>query len=186
MIDWLRRLVTGKPPVSDEEREQVMAYYVDTLGVTGLQDREAVRYNSALIQHMNHMDEPESIAVMFEASRRLSLCGKELIRRHAAMGSIPELAAGDYAAWTLVYYDYSAWADAQHDAFVALSEGRTPFGPRVQELFEQSEKQRKKAETAGQKLLTLVGVGASDAQRLAVAGEKAVATVEWEPEGDAA
>ena len=62
---------------SPEEREEVLAYRERGLITLGLQARESDRYNSALLIHMNHLNDSESINTMLDASKRLSLCAEE-------------------------------------------------------------------------------------------------------------
>ena len=184
VLEGLGRLLTGKPRISPEMREQVLVYYRQSISITALQTREADRYNSALVMHMNNLDQPESARALVEASRRLALCAKECIRRHTQVSAVPELAGADYAVWAMVYQDYSNWAEASHDAFVALSQGLTPVFSRVQELMDISEKQRKAGEEAGNKLLRSIGVKAGDLPGLMAAGQQAMDAADWEPPVD--
>ncbi|MEX1255226.1 MAG: hypothetical protein WEE64_12880 [Dehalococcoidia bacterium] len=185
MFKAIAKLVIGTPRISEEERELGLAYFRNSTAISALQTREADRYNSALMIHMNNLDRPESVQVLLDASLRLALCAKECIRRHALVSPVPDVAGPDYAAWMLVYQDYSVWIEATHDAFVALSRGLTPATGRVRELFAVSEKQRKVAEAEGRKLLRALGLKASDLPALAAAGQEAMDTVDWEPPADA-
>ena len=122
----ISRLFGGGRQLSQDDRTKALDYHERSLGVLVLQDREADLYNRALMVHMNTvLDDPESQAVMVQASKRLSLAGKELVRRHSAL-SIPEidLVGRDYMAWHGMYMAYSEWADAQHDVYVAIAAGR--------------------------------------------------------------
>lgn len=181
VLEGLARLLTGRPRVSSEEREEVLAYYRRSFSITALQTREADRYNSALVMHMNNLDQPESARALEEASRRLALCAKECIRRHAQVPSVPELAGADYAAWGMVYQDYSNWAEASHDAFVAMLQGLRPVFSRVQQLMDISEKRRKAGEESGKKLLRAIGFKAGDLPGLMAAGQAAMDSADWEP-----
>ena len=181
VLERFTRLLTGKPSVSPEECEEVLAYYRRSFRITALQTREADRYNSVLVIHMNNLDQPESARALVEASTRLALCAKECIRQHAQVSSVPELAGADYAAWGLVYQDYSNWAEASHDAFVALSQGLTPVFSRVQELMNLSEKRRKAGEESGKKLLRSIGLKAGDLPGLMASGQQAMDAADWEP-----
>ena len=183
MLKRLANLVMGKPPVTPEEREEVIAYYENSVRISALQTLEADRYNSALLIHMNSLDDPESAKTLINASKRLALCGKECIRRHASLSTVPDLAAADYGAWGLLYNAYSAWADAQHVVFVALSQGRTPVETRVRELMDAADKQRKVAEREGRNLLQAVGLKGQDLQRFMAASQDVTAAADWEPEG---
>lgn len=181
VLEGLGRLLTGRPKVSPEERDQVLAYYRRSFSITALQTREADRYNSVLVIHMNNLEQPESAQALVEASRRLALCAKECIRRHAQVPSVPELAGVDYATWSMVYQDYANWAEASHDAFVALAQGLMPVFSRVQELMDISEKRRRAAEEAGKKLLRSIGLKAGDLPGLMAAGQQAMDSADWEP-----
>lgn len=182
MLDTLAKLVRRRPTSSPEERAQVLAYYEKSLSIIGLQTREADRYNSALLIHGNRLADSESVKVMLDASKRLSLCAHQCLRRHSSSTpSVPELATEDYAAWGLLYMDYSAWASAQHDTFVAISRGRTPVAGRVQDLMTASERARKIAEREGEKLLQAVGLKRQDVQRF-IAAQEGIEIVDWEPE----
>jgi hypothetical protein len=108
---------------------------------------------------------------MLDASKKLALSSKQCMQHHAELTPVPDLAGADYVAWGLTYMDYSAWADAQHDAFVALSQGRTPIATRVRELFDASEKQRMVAERASRNLLQSIGLTGQDLQRFMAAGK---------------
>lgn len=180
-LEGLGRLLTGKARVTLEEREQVLAYYRRSFSITALQTREADRYNSVLVIHLSNLDQPESAQALVDASRRLALCAKECIRRHAQVPSVPELAGADYATWGMVYYDYSNWAEASHDAFVALSQGLRPVFSRVQQLMDISEKRRKTGEESGKKLLGAIGFKAGDLPGLMAAGQDAMDAADWEP-----
>ena len=181
VLEGLTRLLTGKPRVSPEEREEARAYYRRSFGITALQTREADRYNSTLVTHMNNLDRPESARALVEASRRIALCAKECIRRHAQVSAVPELAGADYAVWGMVYQDYSNWAEASHDAFVALAQGLTPVASRVQELMDISERRRKAGEESGKRLLRAIGFKAVDLPGLMAAGQEAMDSADWEP-----
>ena len=154
------------PPISPEEREQILTYYGEGAKVTAFQTREADIYNSALLMYGNNLRETEPLQAMLEASERLALSAKECMRRYSELSPIPPLAAEDYAAWGLVFMDYSAWADAQHDVFVALSQGYTPVVSRVQELMAASEKSRKAAEGVSKRLLQRARFDANDLAQL--------------------
>lgn len=181
VLEGLGRLLTGRPKVSPEEREQVLAYYRRSFAITALQTREADRYNSALVIHMNNLDRPESAQALVEASRRLALCATECIRRHAQVPSVPELAGSDYATWGMVYQHYASWAEASHDAFVAMSQGLAPAFSRVQQLMDISEKRRMAGEESGKKLLRSIGLKASDLPGIMAAGQEAMDAADWEP-----
>jgi hypothetical protein len=131
----------------------VLTYYKEGTKVSSFQTREADRYNSALLIHGNDLSNPESMQAMLAASERLARAAKDCIRRHSDISPVPDLAAEDYIAWSQVYMDYSAWADAQNDVFVALSQGYTPIAARVQQLMTAVENQRKVAERASKGLL---------------------------------
>ena len=103
MLKRLANLVTGKPMVTPEGREEVLEYYEKSVRISALQTLEADRYNSALLIHMNSFEEPESSKTLINASKRLALSGKECIRRHASLSPVPDLAAADYGAWDLLY-----------------------------------------------------------------------------------
>jgi inactivated superfamily I helicase len=181
VIEGLGRLLSGRRRVSPEEREQVLAYYRQSLGITALQTREADRYNSVLVIHLNNLDNPDSVRALVETSARLALCAKECIRRHSQITSVPDLAGEDYATWSMVHMEYSNWAEASHDTFVAISQSLTPAVARVQELFDISEKRRKAREESGKKLLRSIGFAASDLPGLMAASQQAMDTVDWEP-----
>lgn len=181
VLEGLGRLLGGRPKVSPADREQVLAYYRRSLSITALQTREADLYNSALVIHLNNLDEAESVQTLVEASRRLALCAKECIRRHSQMASVPELAGADYATWGMVYQDYSNWAQASHDTFVALSQSLRPAFSRVQDLMDISEKRRKAGEESGKKLLRAIGFRAEDLPGLMAASQQAMDTAGWDP-----
>jgi len=182
MLERLAGLLKGRSQLSAEERDDVFDYYRKTLLLTGLQEREADRYNSSVTVHLNSLDDPESVGVMLRASRRLALLGKELLRRHAVLAPVPQIATRDYAAWGLLFRAYATWAQAQYDVFTALSQGREPFWPRVLELKEAEDKQRKMAEREAAELLRAVRAKASDLQQLTAAAQEAELLADWEPE----
>jgi hypothetical protein len=181
MLGKMLSRIAGNPSIPSPERERVLDYYKESLRITGLQEREADRYNSALLMHMNSLDRRESAQAMVEASRRLALAAKECIRRHAEASHVPDEAAADYAAWSLLYQDYSAWADAQHDAFVAISAGLDPAAARVADLMAESERQRARAERETAALCRRLGLKARDVQTLMATGIRAKEAAQWEP-----
>lgn len=141
------------PPLSPQERELLFTYWIEIQNIARFQTAEADLYNSAVLIHGNSLDNAESMQGLLKVSARLSESGRECLRRLAATSSVPELAAEDYVAWKLVYMDYSSWADAVHDAVVALSQGHTPIGARVNELFRAAEKRRQLGESVSKRLL---------------------------------
>jgi len=180
MLRALNNFFIGKPPIPPPQRTEVLKYFDDSSAILGLQTQQADIYNSALLIHMNHLDEPNSAQSMVAASQRLALCAKECIRRHDSL-FLPEPAAASYAAWNLVLHAYAEWATAQHDAFVAISQGMTPFAERVGQLMAESERLRKKAEQEDLRLLKPMGLNASDIQRIMVAASQAPENAKWEP-----
>lgn len=92
MIQNIINLLFGGPKISEEEREEILKYIDDSSAVIGLQTREADRYNSALLIHMNQLDDPDSVRVLFDASERLLLCAEECISRHRRLSPLPERA----------------------------------------------------------------------------------------------
>jgi inactivated superfamily I helicase len=180
-LEGLARLLTGKPRVSPEMRDQVLAYYYESLAITALQTREADRYNSVLVIHLNNLGNSDSVRALVEASQRLALCAKECIRRHSQLTSVPDLAGQDYATWSMVHMEYSNWIEASHDTFVAISKGLTPAIARVQDLFAISEKRRQAGEESGKKLLRSIGFTAADLPGLMAASQQATDAVDWEP-----
>lgn len=181
VIEGLGRLLSRRRRVSTEEREQVLTYYRQSLAITALQTREADRYNSVLVIHLNNLDNPESVRALVEASARLALCAKECIRRHSQMTFVPDLAGEDYATWSMVHLEYSNWIEAGHDTFVAIAKGLTPAIARVQDLFAISEKRRKAGEESGKKLLRSIGFAAADLPGFMAASQEAMDAVDWEP-----
>jgi hypothetical protein len=166
MLRGLMTLLTGSR-VSVQDKEEVIAFYNKSSQIAALQDREAERYNAVVLQHASHLDSHESVEALVGASHRLALCAKELIRRHIRVGPVPDLAALSYAAWHVVYLAYDQWANATHEAFVAISEGRLVFGPeRIQRFFLEMEKKRRVAEREDKKMLRAEGLRPSDLPRL--------------------
>jgi len=184
MLTRLMTLLTGSK-TSPQEKEEVISYYIKETQLTKLQDREAERYNTIMTQHGSHLDNPESVKVLVDASRRLALCAKELIHRHVSLGQVPDRAAVSYAAWHGVYLVYDEWANAVHAALTAVSEGRSPFGvERVGAFFRQMEAARKTAEREDKKMLKAAGLEAGDLLRLIAGGHEASAVSDWEPDTD--
>jgi len=185
MLRGLMALFTGSR-VSPQEKEELISYYIRETQLTKLQDREAERYNALMMQHGSHLDNPESAKVLVDASRRLALCAKELIRRHVSLGQVPDRAAMSYGAWHGVYLAYDEWADAVHAALTAVSEGRSPFGvERVGDFFRQMEAARRVAEREDKKMLKAAGLKAGDLLRLTAGAYEASAASDWEPGADA-
>lgn len=180
MLRALYSFLMGSPPISPQARAEALDYIDASSGILGLQTHEADMYNSALLNHMNSLDDPQSAQAMVDASQRLALSAKECIRRHNGL-DLPESAAASYAAWNFVLHAYSEWATAQYDTFVAISQGRTPFGERVAQLMAESERLRKKAEQEDLKLVRPLGLNASDIQRIVVAASQAAEEAKWEP-----
>ena len=116
----LRRLLPGGQRVSIEEREEILKYIRDNSAVISLQTREAGRYNSILSMHMDHLDKPESIDALLEASSRLLLSVDECILRHRALALVPERALPSYEAWEVTLDAYLDWVRATNDAFLEV------------------------------------------------------------------
>ncbi len=185
MLRGLMTLLTGSR-VSPQEKEEVISYYNKATQLAKLQDREAVRYNGVMIQHGSHLDSPESVKALADASHRLALSAKELIRRHVSLGPVPDRAAMSYAAWHGVYLAYDEWTDAVHATLTAVSEGRSPFGvERVGQFFREMERQRRVAEREDKKMLKTAALRPSDLPRLIAGAHEASAASDWEPENDA-
>ena len=183
MLKTLANVLFGSPSISPEERDEVLAYLDESSAVLGLQTCEAERYNSAMLEHVNQHHEPESAQAMVQASRRLALCAKECILRHGRL-SVPDVAMASHLTQGLVFHAYSEWANAQHDAFVAMSHGRSPFAERVQHLMSESERRRVEAEREEKKLLRPLGLTADDLQRIMVDASQSLEAAKWEPEPD--
>ena len=168
--------------LSNDERRAAFKYYEAAVRVTAFQEREGDRYNSALMSHMNSLDDPASAETMVAASSRLKDSSRELRRRHGQLHSLPDidLVTRDYAAWGLLYMKYEAWAQAQADAFVALAAGREPVTSRVAQLMADAEASRKEAEKASERLLSAMGIGASDIRRLHQVAYEASELDDWE------
>jgi len=185
MLRGLMTLFTGSR-VSPQETEEVIGYYNKASQLANLQDREAERYNRIVTQHGGHLDSPESVKALVDASHRLALSAKELIRRHVSLGPVPDRAAMSYAAWHGVYLAYDQWADAVHATLTAVSEGRSPFGvERVGQFFREMERQRRVAEREDKKMLKTAALRPSDLPRLIAGAHEVGAASDWEPEADA-
>jgi len=181
MIQSIVNLLFGGPKISEEEREEILKYFDDSSAVNGLQTREADRYNSALLIHMNQLDQPESVRILLDASERLFRCAEECVLRQRKL-SLPERALVSYSAWSATLDSYLQWARATHDAFVAISEGMTPNAERVLHLFSEQDRHRKLADREDIKLLKPLGLNAIDLRRIVDQASESVETVRWEPE----
>ena len=77
---------------------------------------------------------------------------------------------------------YLQWARSTHDAFVAISEAKTPLAERVQHLFSEQERHRKVADREDIKLLKPLGLNANDLRRIVDQASESIETVRWEPD----
>ena len=178
----LRRLLPGGQRVSIEEREEILKYIRDNSAVISLQTREAGRYNSILSMHMDHLDKPESIDALLEASSRLLLSVDECILRHRALAPVPERALPSYEAWEVTLDAYLDWVRATNDAFLEVLKATTPSSEKVQDLFSEQEKCQIRADMEDLKLRRAVGLNAGDLSRIVNQEGESMESVQWEPD----
>ena len=145
-------------------RQQCLAYYQEELRFKAFQEKEADLYNEAVVKYgMSVGTDDRAAKEMLRATKRLVESANEILRRRSQMAGVPDMASATYFAWQTTYSDYLAWASAQAAAVSAVANGMVPHGKRVQELLEESEKSRRKAEGEEKRFLKRLKLRSNEA-----------------------
>jgi len=167
----LSRLFRSRTPLSPDERQAIIDYYIRETELAAFQDREDEKHNRTLLQYGQNLQNPDSVSHLLEASNRLALNARQLTDRHANFGTVPDLAAPSYARWHVVYDRYQEWTEASYCAIEAISKGLQPNPQRVQQLLQIAETHRQSAQREDAKLLQSVRLTAHDLQRIYATGQ---------------
>jgi len=162
----LSKLFGSRNPLTPDEREAIMDYYIRETELAVLQTAEADRSNTVMLQHGNNLASPQSMPQVLEASKRLALSASEVLDRHTNIGAVPDCAAASYAGWHVVYLRYQEWAEARLTAIEAASRGLAPNVQRVEQLLRGMETARRSAEREDGKLFKRIGITTRDLQRI--------------------
>jgi len=177
-----RRFLPGRQTISEEERNATFKYLNDHSAVIVLQTREADRYNSTHSVHSNHLNQTESIHELLEASNRLLICADECVLQHRNLLPVPDRALRSYNAWEDTFDVYRQWVRATYEAFLALSEARTPDSRKVQTLYSEQQKFRILADREDLRLGRAYGLDASNLRRIVNQTDESNEEVRWEPD----
>ena len=148
-------------------RQQCLAYYQEELNFKAFQEKEADLYNEAVVKYgMSVGTDDRAAKEMLRATKRLVESANEILRRRSQMAGVPDMASATYFAWQTTYSDYLAWASAQAAAVSAVAKGMVPHGKRVQELLEESEKSRRRAEGKEKRFLKQLMITGDEVRRM--------------------
>lgn len=175
------KLAHSTPKIKEDESEKCLTYLEQEYKLAAFQDREAERFNHALLRYGNSNYSDSIAQQMCPAALRLADAAREIVKRRHDMTSIPDVASNMYSAWLLTSAEYLAWTEAQVAAMAALSQGLEPSGSQLQKLLLQSEKTRRKAMNEEQKLLKRFRLSSDEISRILNNAITAVEAADWQP-----
>jgi len=182
MLAFLARLLGLEAKIPFEEQEGVWAYLAKEWRLAALQDLEAERYNNAATKYGGAIIPGSAgLAELLSAGGRLSQAADELVQRHSELQPVPDEAGSVYFAWEVVYRSYQEWASAVAVTLEGYEAGTMPNTMRVQQLFGQMERARKKAEQEEGKLLRRLSLSAEDVRRRLKEAQDAAKAEDWQP-----
>ena len=124
------------------ERQRCLEYFAGEAKVRIFQEREADRYNEALVKHVENVATHKSSAEQLAgAGKRLRAAIREIWRRRAdELGAVPDQAFPLYLRWQERYETFDAWAEAKIAAIDAMADGGAPPSTRLRTLEGNSQK----------------------------------------------
>jgi hypothetical protein len=181
MTSFFARLLGWQVEIPAEEREALLAYLKEEWKIAGFQDLEAERYNNDAAKYGNANPGTAAFAKMIAAAKRLSRAATELDRRHSTLGPIPDEASSTYVAWQVMYMAYEEWASTILATCQAYEAGVMPNAARIQQLFDQMEKCRERAQNEEGKLARRLKVRVEDWRQLLQESRATAKSEKWEP-----
>ena len=99
-MSFLRDLFGGQREMAAEDRTSALAFLVELNALRAIQDDEATRYNSALAKWGGAMiPGGEGLREVASAARKMADVNSDVVRRHAAISPIPDVAGPCFGAW---------------------------------------------------------------------------------------
>ncbi|HEU4760537.1 MAG TPA: hypothetical protein VFT91_11240, partial [Dehalococcoidia bacterium] len=105
--------------------------------------------------------------------RHMAQANSEIVRRHASLGPIPDVAGACYFAWSTCWLLLEQWSSRAAAAYEGMYEWAIPPADAIQKLLADEARARQAAEKAEARLLKLLGMSAEEARRLIEEGERA-------------
>ncbi len=144
----------GSPRVEGEDLKRCLEYLEAEARIIAFQTKEAKLYSSKTLQYGKSIKEnPTAVQEMYEAAKRLAQASAEVLRRHHEIKDVPEVAKGVRSAWRLMLRANAMWAITAEELAEEMSTGLNPDWSYVQQLVEDYEKARARAESEHKKLV---------------------------------
>ena len=173
-MSFLRDLFGGQREMAAEDRTSALAFLVELNALRAIQDDEATRYNSALAKWGGAMiPGGEGLREVASAARKMADVNSDVVRRHAAISPIPDVAGPCFGAWWQSWQLLDQWSSRAAAGYEGMCEGATPRASGIQQVLAEEGKARQMAIKEEAKLLRRLGVTAEEARQLIEAGERA-------------
>lgn len=118
----------AKPKLKNEERRRCLAYHDEQLRVAAFLCKEDGLLESVFRTHWDAMTKSAVAARhVCRAADRFRQAAEETLRRHAAIGSVPDEASRLYAALSTYLSYISAWTKVNLTIMETLAQGKPPF-----------------------------------------------------------
>lgn len=182
----------GISKIQGEELRKCLVYLEEELRFSSFQDKEAERYNKAMLEwsiavSSQSSDRKEKETKWHQAADRLSEAANEILRRRSKMFPIPDQASAMYFAWQLTYSDFAAWTSAQAtvvkglNKMYSLDAGIPPISNQLQKSLEQSEDSRRKAMKEMKKFLKRLNLSGTQYQTIFDSAITTISNENWQP-----
>ena len=128
-------LLAPSSAVDPMEKQKCLEYFAGEVNIRIFQEREAEIYDAALQEHLDKVATHRTSAQRLEAAgARVRAAVREIWRRRANLGSVPDRAFPLYLRWQERYEAYDAWAEATALAAEEMADGAAPPSSRLRGL----------------------------------------------------
>lgn len=172
-MSFLRSLLGGKTEITLEDRAAALAFLVELNALRAVQDDEAARYNNTLAKWGGEMvPGGEGLREVALAARTMAQVNSDVVKRHAAISPIPDVAGACFGAWWNCWQLLDQWSSRAASAYEGMYEGATLPALAIQQLLVEEGKARQKAVKEEARLLKRLGATAEEVRKLVEAGEQ--------------
>ena len=151
-------------------RSLCLEYYTNEVRIRVFQDREAERFNDALLKYEKSLTSHPGLSEgLASAGRRIRAAIRELWKRRAEhLTPVPEPALLLYLLWQESCEAFEAWTEAKLSAIEDVAAGGAPPSARLKMLLARSEKTRREAEREEKRFLTTWRLHRASVQKMVV------------------
>jgi hypothetical protein len=172
----------GGTKIDGIELQKCLEYFEQETKVVTFQTKEADLHNNTMVKYGNSIaDNSLAASEAVKSARRLSQSANELIRRHQNIKNVPSAASPASYAWDITLSSYLAWASANAAAIEAMANHMSPNWTYVQQLANENQKARKKANDEDLKFLKRLKVNTDEIAKIIARATSLNSIESWEP-----